>query len=112
MQFKVPPGSLSWLSALWVLLGGFVAFTSFARGEALFGSFCLVFVLAGVLVWLDIRAVAWPLIVWFGIVIVLGTILLALKGAELRRFTSIGAAIYSIYELYQWRREGNRDPDA
>jgi di/tricarboxylate transporter len=103
MQLKVPPGSLSWLSALWVLLGGSLAYTSFMRGESAFGSACLIFVLAGALIWLDVREVAWPLIVWFGIVIVLATILLIVKGIELRRFSSIILAGYTIYDLYQWR---------
>jgi di/tricarboxylate transporter len=61
-------------------------------------------VLAGVLIWLDVRAVAWPLIVWFGLVIVMATLLLALKGLELRRFATIAMAGCTIYELYQWRR--------
>jgi hypothetical protein len=104
MQFKVPPGSLSWLSVLWILLGGFVAYNSFARGETTFGSIALLFVFAGTLIWLDVREVAWPLIVWFSLVIVMSIVLLLLKGVEWRRFSSMILAAYTIYDLYHWRR--------
>lgn len=104
MQFKVPPGNLSWISALWILAGGYVAYTSFVRGESVLGSICILLVFAGVLIWLDVREVAWPLIIWFSIVIVLALVLLVFKGLEWRRFWSILLAGYTIYDLYHWRQ--------
>ena len=104
MQFKVPPGSLSWVSALWALLGAFLAYTSFSRGDHVLGGFSLLFCVAGILVWLDIRQVAWPLMIWFGIVIVCGVLLLVFKGLQLRPFAAIAMAGYTIYELNLWRQ--------
>jgi len=103
MQFKVPPGSLSWVSALWGLLGAYVSYASFAEGDNFIGAASLLFCVAGVLIWLDVREVAWPLIIWFGIVIVSAVLLLVVKGIALRPFTAIAMAAYTIYELYQWR---------
>lgn len=54
----------------WILLGGYVGFTCIQTGETALGFALLAFALAGVLIWLDVRAIAWPLIIWFGIVIV------------------------------------------
>src|SRR5262245_44355171 len=84
MQFKVPPGNLSWLSAMWTLLGAFVAYTSFQTGDPFIGVVCVLFCIAGVLMWLDIRDVAWPLIAWFSLVILSGALLLVLKGLAVR----------------------------
>lgn len=103
MQFKVPPGSLSWVSALWALLGAWVSYTSFAVGDTILGGAALLFCVAGALIWLDVRQVAWPLMIWFGIVIVCAVLLLVFKGVALRPFTAIAMAGYTIYELNLWR---------
>lgn len=104
MQFKVPPGSLSWLSALWVLLGAFVSYTSFTEGDTYLTVVSLLFVVAGALIWLDVRAIAWPLIIWFGLVIVGALLLVAFKGLAFRPFWAIAMASLTIYDLYQWHK--------
>lgn len=104
MQFKIPPSNLAWLSALWVLLGAFVAYLSFTGGDTYMGGVSLLFCIAGVLIWLDFREVAWPLMIWFGLVIVSAVLLLAFKGVTLRPFTAIAMAGFTIYELNQWRQ--------
>jgi len=103
MQFKVPPSNLAWLSALWALLGAFVSYLSFSDGDTYMGGVSLLFCVAGVLIWLDIREVAWPLMIWFGVVIVSAMLLLVFKGVALRPFTAIVMAGFTIHELNQWR---------
>ena len=103
MQLKIPPGSLSWLSALWIVLGAFVSYASFAEGDKYLGIVCLLFCVAGVLIWLDVREVALPLILWFNLVIIGAVLLLLFKGIALRPFTAILMACYTIYDLNQWR---------
>lgn len=103
MEFKIPPGNLSWLSALWILLGGYIGITSIQAGETALGGALLAFAFAGVLIWLDVRAIAWPLMVWFGIVIVSGVIVLAFRGLSFRPIWGILMAALTIYDLYAWR---------
>jgi hypothetical protein len=103
MRFKIPPGNLGWLSALWVLLSAFVGYTSFMAGDTFMGGVCVLFCVAGVLIWLDIRDVAWPLIAWFGLVIVSGALLLVLKGLAFRPVWAMAMAALTIYDLYAWR---------
>jgi hypothetical protein len=103
MQFRVPPSSLAWVSAIWALLGAWVSYTSFSVGDNFMGGAMLLFCVAGTLIWLDVREVAWPLMIWFAIVIVCAILLLVFKGFALRPLTAIVMAGYTIYELNQWR---------
>jgi hypothetical protein len=102
MRFKIPPGNLSWLSALWTLLGAFVGYTSFQTGDTYMFVVCLLFCIAGVLIWLDIREVAWPLIAWFSLVIFSCVLLLVFKGLAFRPFWAMAMAALTIYDLYVW----------
>ncbi len=104
MQFKVPPGGLAVASALWILLGGFLSYSSFAAGDNYFGVGGLIFCVAGFLIWFDMRAVAWPLMIWFSFVILCALLLLIFKGLTMRPFAGIAMAGYTIYELNQWRQ--------
>ena len=103
MQFKVPPGSLSWLTALWILLGAFVSYSSFKDGDPIYAWGGLIFCIAGILVWFDVREVAWPLMIWFGIVIASALLLLVIKGFTIRPVWGIVMAGYMIYDLNNWR---------
>lgn len=104
MPFKVPPSNLAWLCALWAILGAYVSYSSFATGDNYMGGVSLLFCFAGVLVWLDFREVAWPLMIWFGVVIASAVLLLILKGVTLRPITAIAMAGFTIYELKQWHQ--------
>jgi len=103
MRLKTPDGGIAWVSALWALLGAFVSYNSFVHGDLSLGIAGVVFCVAGVLVWLDVRAVAWPLMIWFAVVIASGMLLLLFKGVSIRPITGILLAGYTIYELNSWR---------
>jgi hypothetical protein len=97
---------------MWVLFGAVAAYSALSNGDNFFGVICIFFCLAGILVWLDARAIAWPLMVWFGLVVVACIINLALREFRWRPVWAMIFAIYSIYELNQWAacdRRGIRD---
>lgn len=103
MEFKIPPGNLSWLSALWIFLGGYFGFTCFQNGDSALGGAFMLFVVAGILMWLDVRAIAWPLIVWFGLVMLMGLLVLVIRGFSMRMTLKVLMAAYTMYDLYAWR---------
>jgi hypothetical protein len=104
MEFKVPPGNLWWITVAWTLLGGYFSYDSFANGDTYYGVASLLIAIAGILVWLDVRAVAWPLMIWFGAVVFFAVVILLFKGLSFRPFFGIVFALSMIHELYQWRK--------
>lgn len=103
MQFRIPPGSLSYLSVMWMIGGGIMAYDSFHRGNNLLNVVCVLLIVASILIWFNVRAVAWPLMIWFGIVILLGGLLLFVKEFEWKRLITLVTAVFTIWELYEWR---------
>lgn len=80
MQLKKPEGGIAWLSALWIIVGGFLAVNEFLRGDTFFVVLGCVLFLCGSLVWIDVREIAWALMIWFSFIVLCGIVVLVLRG--------------------------------
>ncbi len=65
----------------------------------------LFFAIAGIFVWLDVRLVAWPLIISFGIGIFFAFVILVFRGVALRPILGILFSASIIHELNKWQRD-------
>ncbi|HUE73900.1 MAG TPA: hypothetical protein VMP01_23670 [Pirellulaceae bacterium] len=109
MRFKNPGGELSWLTPLLFLGGGYVAYVSYREGSTAMALMAGSLALLSLLVWLDMKWVAIPLIGWFSVVLVGGVLLLCFKEFSWRIVFRLGAVSFTIYSLWEWYRRS--DPD-
>ena len=112
MRFKNPGGELSWLTPLMFLGGSFMAFVYYREGSTALAILAGSIGLLSLLVWLDMKWVAIPLMGWFSLVLVAGVLLLCFKEFSWRmafRLCAVGFTVYSFWEWY--RREDPEDVD-
>jgi hypothetical protein len=109
MRFKNPGGELSWLTPLMFLGGAFMAFYYYQQGSTALAILSGSIGLLSLLVWLDMKWVALPLIGWFSLVLVAGVAVLCLKEFSWRLALRLCAVGFTIYALWEWYRR--RDPD-
>lgn len=105
MRLKNPGGDLTWLTPLWVLAGGGMAFLSARGGSPWFAALYASFAACALLVWFDIRWVAKPLITYFGLAVLAGIAMLFVKGFSLGLAGRLILIGYTIAALWKWGRE-------
>ncbi len=107
MQFKNPGGDLTWLTPLWLLAGGFLAYVNFSEGAVVFGLLYASLALFSLLVWFDLKWVAIPLMIYIGIATLGGILMLFIQGFSWLLLSKLALAGYSLYGLWVWgiRRE-------
>ena len=105
MTFAKPPGDLAWLSVLWLIgaLAGMVL--GVKMGMIGFAVLSGALLLATIGLWFQSDFARRFLIGWFCVAIVLGCILLFVRGVSLRGVIQLAGAAYSLYELVQVGRE-------
>jgi hypothetical protein len=107
MRFKNPGGDLTWITPLWMLAGGFLAFLNLREGSTglaiLFGSLAL----CASLVWFDVKWAGVPLMTYFSLAALVGAIILVAKGFSWRMLFRIIFAGYTVYAVWEWRNRIN-----
>lgn len=104
MRFKNPGGDLTWMTPLIVLGGPYLAYVFYQEGSTVMaimaGSMAFLFLL----VWLDVKWVAIPLIAWFSFVLLCGVLVMFLKEFSWRMPLRLCAMGFTIYSLWDWYR--------
>ena len=106
MKFSKPHGDMAWLSFLWAFAGVALIATNSVPMNATYLSIGVFSLSCAILVWLDVRAISWPLI----ILIAPGVIVpwLALTD-HFRAAASSASAAYMMYVIYHWNSSPETD---
>ncbi len=103
MRFKNPGGNLVWMTPLFTLAGCFLAFMNVREGSigfaVLYGSLGLF----SALVWFDLKWVAIPLMIYFSLAIISGSVMLFVVGFSMMLLSKLVLAGYTVFELWEWR---------
>lgn len=105
MKFKVPPSQLAWLTGIWIVAGFVIAWLTLPDGDPVLGYMALALAICGVLVWLDVKAVSWPLMFYLAFVIFCCGLFIVLRGPSVRLIIALGMSIGAVFELNKWRQQ-------
>ena len=103
MRLKNPGGDLVWLTPLLVLAGSFLAYINIRDGSTglavMYGSLGLF----SLLVWLDFKWVAIPLMIYFSLAMAGGILMLVTRGFSWMLVGKLVLIGYTIYAFWEWR---------
>jgi hypothetical protein len=102
MRFKSPGGDLVWLSPLWLISGAVMTVLYARQGSYVFAVLMALLAVCAVLIWLDVRWVAKPLIMYFGLAVVGGAIKLFVAGFSWALLGRVALCVYAIRALWLW----------
>jgi hypothetical protein len=102
---KSPGGDLTFFSLLSMLAGGVLAYDYFSRGNTLMGTVMSLMGVASLLLWFQIRAAKYVLIVYWSIAIAGGVMILVGQGFSAWRLVKMLVSAMIIHSLWKW------DPD-
>jgi len=106
MQLTKPEGDMFWVSLLWIGLGCFGAVFYLSGEQPVYLIASSLLLLMGILVWHDVREIALPLIILFGISLILRFVMLFVDGWSFQSFIRACLPGYIMFALHEWRQSG------
>lgn len=102
MRFRNPGGDLVWLTPLLFVCGIVIGFVEFQNGNAFLAAVVFSMGLLSGMVWLDMKWVAYPLMAYFSLAVLGGTIALIVQGFAWSLLVKTIMAGYSVLGFWEW----------
>ena len=109
MKFRKPHGDMAGLSFFWAVAGGALMAMNAVPANPTFLSIGAFAVCCAVVVWLDVRAISWPLIILTASGVTVRWLVLT---DQFRAAVSSASAAYMTNVIYQWKNSPEADLDS
>lgn len=106
MKFVKPHGDMAWLSFLWAVAGVALIAMNAVPINTPYLSIGVFSLSCAILVWLDVRAISWPLIILTAPGVIVPWLVLT---DYFRAAASSASAAYMTYVIYQWNKSPESD---